>query len=210
MKALILLDIQNDFLPGGALAVTDGDKIIPIINQISPAFDLVIATQDWHPPGHMSFASSHPGKKAFESINIDGMDQILWPDHCVQETFGADFPKGLDTHKVEAIIRKGTESNIDSYSAFFDNAHRKNTGLSGYLKARSVTEIYFCGLTADVCVYYSILDAISEGFSCVLFKDATAALNENNFQKIKKELLEKKVKILSCTGGEDGTTIFCP
>jgi len=160
MKALLIIDVQNDFMPQGALAIAGADTIIPVINQIQSYFPLVVATQDWHPPHHQSFASTHPGHNVFTDIQIQDKAQTLWPDHCVQGTEGAAFDTALNIDKVEAIFRKGTDIDKDSYSAFYDNHHQKNTGLAGFLQARGVRELYFSGVCADICVYYSILDAI--------------------------------------------------
>jgi nicotinamidase/pyrazinamidase len=159
MKALILVDLQNDFLPGGALAVPHGDEVIPIANELQPRFDLVLATQDWHPPNHGSFAANHTGKKPGDRIILDGIEQILWPVHCVQNTTGAEFAPSFDTSHIAHVFHKGTERNIDSYSTFFDNAHRRHTGLAHYLEKRSIKEIYLMGLALDYCVKYSTLDA---------------------------------------------------
>ncbi|MFD1094418.1 bifunctional nicotinamidase/pyrazinamidase [Salegentibacter chungangensis] len=197
MKALVLIDVQNDFMPGGALAVPEGDEIVPVINKLQQDFELVIATQDWHPEGHASFASSHLGKKEFESIKLGKTDQVLWPDHCVQNTKGAEFHTGLETSRIEAIFRKGTNPEIDSYSGFYDNEHLKSTGLSGYLKEKGATELYFCGLAAEFCVYFSIKDALAEGFSATLIEDATRALDESEFEKARKDILKRNGKILS-------------
>ena len=165
MKALLLIDIQNDFLPGGRLAVPGGDAIIPLVNALQPQFDLVVATQDWHPAGHQSFASSHAGRHRFEQIDLHGLPQVLWPDHCAQESAGAELPPALNTRRVEAIFRKGTTLEIDSYSAFFDNGHRKATGLAAYLRGRGVTDVYLAGLAGDYCVYSPALDAQAAGFA---------------------------------------------
>lgn len=191
MKTLIIIDVQNDFLPGGALAVPGGDSILPVINQILPEFGLVVATQDWHPPQHKSFASAHTGKKPFEQIMLNGLEQTLWPDHCVQETKGADFAPQLNTNRIEAIFRKGTNPELDSYSGFFDNGHLKSTGLAGYLRERQATELYFCGLAGDICVYYSLKDALKEGFTAYLLQQAVQPLNEKDFEKVKKELVQR-------------------
>ena len=195
MKTLILIDIQNDFIPGGSLAVPAGDEIIPVVNNLQDKFELVVATQDWHPQNHVSFASNHDGKEPFEKIELDDMEQILWPDHCVQNSEGAEFHPDLKTTKVEAIIRKGMDSGIDSYSGFYDNGHKKNTGLAGYLREKNADELYFTGLAADVCVYFSIKDALKEGFSTTLIEDATRALDDDKFAEMKKELQEKGMKI---------------
>ncbi len=181
MKALIIVDIQNDFLPGGALEVPAGDKIIPLINKMQEKFELVVATQDWHPAGHSSFASSHKGKEAFEKTIINDLEQILWPDHCVQGTFGAELSKELNTQLVEAIFRKGTDPYIDSYSGFFDNAKKKATGLAGYLKEKNITDVYICGLAGDVCVGFTALDAIDINFNTYYIEDATQPISKNDF-----------------------------
>lgn len=196
MKTLIIIDVQNDFIPGGALAVPGGDEVVEVINGLQENFDLVIATQDWHPPGHSSFAESHPAKKEFEKIQWKGQEQVLWPVHCVQETEGANFHSNLKMSRVEAIFRKGTNPDIDSYSGFYDNAHLKSTGLAGYLREKGCTEIYFCGLAAEYCVYFSILDALQEGFDATLIEDATRALDNENFRAAKKNILAKGGKIL--------------
>ncbi len=173
MRALILVDIQNDFLPGGALAVPRGDEVIPVANRLQPRFDLVVATQDWHPRGHGSFASSHPGRKPGEIGELAGLPQVFWPDHCVQGSAGAAFAPGLDMDRVEAIFRKGTDPAIDSYSGFFDNGHRKSTGLGDYLKGRGATEVYVLGLATDYCVKSTALDARDLGFRTFLVEDGT-------------------------------------
>lgn len=196
MKALLIIDVQNDFIPGGALEVAGGDQIIPVINKLQTKFDLVVATQDWHPQGHDSFASSHPGKKPFDVIDLDGIKQVLWPDHCVQGSPGAEFHLELNTKRVEAIFRKGINPRIDSYSGFYDNGHRKSTGLSGYLREKEVTEIFFCGLAADYCVYYSIKDAIKEGFSTALIEDSTKPIDAQQFEKIKIELTGNNCRLM--------------
>ncbi|WP_034920025.1 bifunctional nicotinamidase/pyrazinamidase [Gillisia sp. CAL575] len=189
MKALVIIDLQNDFIPGGSLAVHGGDEIVPIINELQHKFDLVIATQDWHPLDHSSFAENHSGNKEFEVIKLNGIDQTLWPVHCVQNSKGAAFSPELNSEKIEAIFRKGTNKEIDSYSGFYDNAHLKSTGLSGYLKDKGVTKLYFCGLAADYCVYYSIMDALNEGFEAILIEDATKAISEEKFIEAKKDIL---------------------
>ncbi len=199
MKALVIIDMQNDFIPGGSLAVTEGDEIIPLINKLQDQFKLVIATQDWHPQDHSSFAKNHPGGKEFETIQINVMDQTLWPVHCVQNSCGAEFHVDLITKKFEAIFRKGTDKEIDSYSGFFDNAHLKSTGLSGYLKDKGVTSLYFCGLAAEYCVYYSIMDALKQGFETFLIEDATRAISEENYQKAKKDILHSGGKIITAS-----------
>ncbi|KTD08138.1 bifunctional nicotinamidase/pyrazinamidase [Legionella jamestowniensis] len=196
MKTLIILDVQNDFLPGGSLAVPNSEPIIPVINQLLPRFELVVATQDWHPANHKSFASNHIGKEPFEKIKLRGREQTLWPNHCVQGTSGAEFHPQLETHPIEAIFRKGTAPDIDSYSGFYDNDHNKSTGLSGYLKDKGADDLYFCGLCADICVYFSIKDALAEGFQCSLIEDATAPLNHAVFEKIREELISNGVRLI--------------
>jgi nicotinamidase/pyrazinamidase len=197
MKTLIIIDVQIDFIPGGALAVPEGDQIIPVINKLQEKSDLVIATQDWHPDNHVSFASNHENKKPFDVIEWQEKDQVLWPDHCVQNTHGADFHPQLEMKKVEAIFRKGMDWKIDSYSGFYDNGHKKNTGLAGYLRERNAVELFFCGLAADFCVYFSIIDALKEGFTATLIEDATKPINQVDFEKIKKDLTEKGCKIMN-------------
>ncbi|HWQ90472.1 MAG TPA: bifunctional nicotinamidase/pyrazinamidase [Clostridia bacterium] len=177
MSALIVVDVQNDFLPGGALAVPDGDAVIPVINRLQPAFPLVVATQDWHPPDHGSFASNHAGRKPYEQIDLNGLAQTLWPDHCVQDTPGAQLSPALDTERVAHVFRKGTDPGIDSYSGFFDNGHRKATGLGDWLKAKGVTDVYVCGLATDYCVKFTALDAVALGFRTHLVEDASRGVN---------------------------------
>jgi nicotinamidase/pyrazinamidase len=177
MKALILVDLQNDFMPGGALAVPDGDQMISVANRLQPGFDLVVATKDWHPANHGSFASQHAGKQVGERIDLNGLPQILWPDHCVQQTPGAAFVDGLETGLIERVFFKGTEPGIDSYSAFFDNGHRQATGLGDYLQARGVTDVYLAGLATDYCVKFSALDAVQLGFSVHVIEDGCRAVN---------------------------------
>ena len=196
MKALVIVDAQIDFMPGGALAIANGDTIVPVINKLLPEFDLVVATQDWHPANHASFASNHQGKKPFDIIELFGIDQVLWPDHCVQGTKGAEFHPEMETLKITAIFRKGINPEIDSYSGFFDNSHLHSTGLAGYLREKGATELYFCGLAADICAYFTIKDALNEGFKAVLIEDATCPLNPDEFVKIRKELQEKGVEIM--------------
>ncbi len=197
MKALVIIDMQNDFIPGGSLSVAGGDEIVPIINKLQQKFKLVIATQDWHPQDHSSFAANQPGKKEFETIILHGLEQKLWPVHCVQNSTGADFHPKLELAKIEAIFRKGTNKEIDSYSGFYDNAHLKSTGLSGYLKDKGVNTLYFCGLAADYCVYFSIIDALKEGFKAVLLEDATRAISNEDFEIAKKAILHAGGKIIT-------------
>jgi nicotinamidase/pyrazinamidase len=196
MKTLIIIDMQNDFMPGGPLEVPDGNQIVPVINRIQDNYDLVLATQDWHPLNHKSFASSHFGTKPFDRMVLGDHLQTLWPDHCVQGTTGAEIDRGIRSDKIAAIFRKGMNTEVDSYSAFFDNNHQLSTGLSGYLKEKGVTDIHFCGLAADICVYYSILDSILEGFSATLVEDASRPIYPDKFDDIKCELAKQGVRII--------------
>lgn len=171
MKALVLVDLQNDFCPGGALAVPGGDEVIPVANRVQPQFDLVVATQDWHPANHGSFAANHESRKPGEIIDLDGLDQVLWPVHCVQDTHGAELVKELDTSRIAKVFRKGTDPRVDSYSGFYDNDHRVATGLGDYLKDQGVRQVYLMGLATDYCVKFTALDAVDEGFDVYLVED---------------------------------------
>lgn len=171
-KALLIIDLQNDFCKGGNLAVPGGEEIVPLINQLQLYFDLIIATQDWHPSDHISFASSHQHHKIGNLIKIGQQTQILWPDHCVQHSKGADFHPQLNLKRIEKILQKGIDKNIDSYSAFFDNAHLRATGLNDYLHEKGVKEVYLAGLATDYCVKYSALDALSLGYQVSVIVDA--------------------------------------
>ena len=182
--AMIIVDMQNDFLPGGALAVAGGDEIVSEINLLSKEYELVVATQDWHPRSHGSFASQHNGAQTFEMGELAGMPQVFWPDHCVHGTLGAELTKALDQEPVEAIFRKGMDPNIDSYSAFFDNGRLKATGLEGYLRDRGVDEVHICGLAADYCVLATAKDALTLGFISVILKNATKAIDEDNIDEL--------------------------
>ncbi|SMO89148.1 bifunctional nicotinamidase/pyrazinamidase [Gracilimonas mengyeensis] len=177
MKALIIVDVQNDFCPGGALEVPNGDQVVPPINALMQQFDCVVQTQDWHPEDHHSFASSHADKKAFETTEMDYGEQVLWPDHCVQGTEGAAFHPDLETKPVQMIVRKGYRKAIDSYSAFFENDHETVTGLHGYLQARGVDEVYVTGLATDFCVKWTALDAAKLGYKVKLVKDAVRGID---------------------------------
>jgi nicotinamidase/pyrazinamidase len=177
MKALILVDIQNDFLPGGALAVPDGDKVIPLANKLLLLFPIVVATQDWHPANHGSFAASHAGKNVFEQIELNGLPQTLWPVHCVQETMGAELAQGLQRERIAKIFPKGTDVAIDSYSGLYDNGHRKTTGLGEWLKGNGVTDVFVCGLATDYCVKFTALDAVKFGFKTHFIEDASRGVN---------------------------------
>lgn len=177
MKTLVLVDIQNDFLPGGALAVPDGDAIVPVVNRLLPHFDLVVATQDWHPADHGSFASSHPGRAPFEQIDLNGLPQTLWPVHCVQNTGGACFAPGLDTRRVARVFPKGADQRVDSYSGLFDNGRRSSTGLAEWLKKMGAKELWLCGLATDFCVKFTAHDAVAESFRVNLITDACRGID---------------------------------
>lgn len=177
MRTLLLIDLQNDFCPGGALAVEEGNLLIPIANALMPRFDLVLATQDWHPATHGSFAANHPWRKPGQVIDLHGLSQVLWPIHCVQESFGAEFVPTLNTAGIHKVFVKGTDPEIDSYSGFFDNGHRKATGLGDYLKAQGVDELYVMGIATDYCVKFTVLDALELGFKVNLIQDACRGVN---------------------------------
>ena len=174
---LLVVDVQNDFCPGGKLAVPHGDEVVPHINRLAGGFHHVILTQDWHPPGHSSFASSHPGKRPFETVTVDYGQQILWPDHCVQGTAGAQFHERLQTPHAELVLRKGFRPTIDSYSALYENDRKTPTGLAGYLRERRLTRIFIAGLALDFCVRYSAEDARREGFAVTVIEDACRAID---------------------------------
>lgn len=185
MTALILVDLQNDFMPGGALPVQDGDKILPAINRLLNAkFDAIIATKDWHPAQHGSFATTH-GKAVYDKVILNGLEQILWPEHCVQGSPGAEFSPGWDHSKVDKIIFKGIEKETDSYSTFYDNAHRRSTGLFDLLKEKKISKLYIAGLATDYCVKFSALDAIDLGFEIYVITDACKAVNIHPQDEIK-------------------------
>lgn len=196
MKALIVVDIQNDFLQGGSLAVQGGNEIIPVINSIQEKFDLVIATQDWHPKGHKSFASQHSNKSVYDKIDLNGIEQVLWPDHCVQGTVGAEISSELNQNKIEAIFRKGMNITIDSYSGFYDNGKLKCTGLGDFLKGIGVKEIFVCGLAADYCVYFTAKDALELGFTSTIIENATKAIDVSNFENIKRNFIQSGGNII--------------
>ena len=176
-RALILVDLQNDFVPGGALAVREGDAVVPVANRVQRAFDLIVASQDWHPRDHGSFAANHPGRKVGDVVDLNGLDQILWPVHCVQDTRGAELVPGLDTRRIERVFYKGIDPAIDSYSALFDNGHRRSTGMGEYLRERGVREVFICGLATDYCVKFTALDARQFGFDVHVIEDASRGIN---------------------------------
>jgi nicotinamidase/pyrazinamidase len=168
MSALLLIDLQNDFLPGGALAVPHGDEVLSMVDVLLPRYPVVVATQDWHPADHLSFASQHAGRRPGDWVKLAGLDQVLWPDHCVQHTFGAELSAAVNRAAIDHVVQKGTDRTIDSYSGFFDNARRRDTGLAGYLRARGVEEVHLMGLATDYCVKATALDAVDLGFRTVL------------------------------------------
>ena len=198
MEALIIVDIQNDFLPGGALAVKDGDQVIPYINEIQANYDLVVATQDWHPADHKSFAANHPDKAVGDVIDLNGLQQILWPIHCVQDSFGAQFAEGLIQDKIRKVFMKGTDPEIDSYSGLFDNGHRKATGLAEYLNIKGVRKVVVVGLAADYCVKFTAFDAAHYGFEVEVHKAGTRAVNlqEGDFEKALEEMSKVGIVIV--------------
>jgi len=170
-SALIIVDIQNDFLPGGALAVPGGDEVIPVANRLMKRFDLVVATQDWHPANHGSFAANHPGHRPGDVVQLDGLPQVLWPVHCVQGTYGAEFATELNSSRITRVFRKGTDAAIDSYSGLFDNKHRRSTGLAEYLRDEGIKTVNVLGLAIDYCVKFTALDAVDAGFEVLLIED---------------------------------------
>ncbi|UYZ60735.1 bifunctional nicotinamidase/pyrazinamidase [Hymenobacter latericus] len=196
MKALLLIDIQNDFVPGGALAVPAGDQVIPLANALQPHFELVVATQDWHPRTHKSFAANHPGKNEFETTELHGLEQVLWPVHCVQGTAGAELHPALDTQRIEAIFRKGTNPEIDSYSGLFDNGHQKATGLADYLRGKGVRQVYVAGLAGDYCVYFTAKDALQEGFETYLIEDAARPISAEGYERAKADIARRGGRIV--------------
>jgi len=176
-EVLLIVDVQNDFCPGGALAVPGGDEIVPVVNKLAAGFPHVILTQDWHPAGHTSFASSHPGKRPFDTIEVSYGQQTLWPDHCVQGTLGAEFHRSLNVPHVELVLRKGYRRAIDSYSAFRENDRRTPTGLAGYLRERGLERITVCGLATDFCVFYSAVDGREAGFEVSVVTSACRGID---------------------------------
>jgi nicotinamidase/pyrazinamidase len=197
-KALVLVDLQNDFCPGGALAVPGGDEVIDVANRMQEHFDLVVATQDWHPADHKSFAANHPGKEPGQRIELAGMEQVLWPAHCVQGTPGAELVRGLDRKKIARVFQKGTDPEIDSYSGFYDNGHRKATGLTEFLREREVIDVYILGLATDYCVKFTALDARRDGFSAYLIEDGCRGveLDQGDVDRAIEELRRDGVAIL--------------
>lgn len=177
MDCLILVDLQNDFMPGGALAVPDGNEVVAVANRLCSKFDLVVASQDWHPSNHLSFASQHPGRKPGEVLDLDGLKQVLWPDHCIQGSRGAKFHASLDRSSITSVFQKGTDRELDSYSTFFDNARRRSTGLGERLKAQGVSSVCLLGLATEYCVKFSALDALSLGFRTQVVRDGCRGID---------------------------------
>ena len=196
-SALIIIDMQNDFCHGGALAVKDGEKLVEPINDAQKKFDTIILTQDWHPEEHSSFASNNSAE-VYSNIEMDYGSQILWPDHCIQGSIGANFHKNLNTNNSNLILRKGCNPEIDSYSAFFENDKTTTTGLEGYLVKKEIKSLYLCGLAFDYCVFYSALDGKNLGFEVFVFQDLTKAINLNNSEKLaRKTMIEKGIKLIN-------------
>jgi nicotinamidase/pyrazinamidase len=192
---LLVIDVQNDFCPGGSLAISNGNEVIPVINKLAERFQHVIFTQDWHPLGHESFASSHPGKDAYDSTQAPYGPQTLWPDHCVQDTNGAEFHKDLNVSKAELILRKGFRKDIDSYSAFLENDHLTSTGLAGYLRERTFRRIFIAGLAYDFCVRFSAIDGKAAGFDSFVIEDACRAVNlENSIEMTNQDFAQKGIQ----------------
>lgn len=198
-KALIIVDMQNDFMPTGALPVAKADQIVDTINQLQNKFELIIATQDWHPLNHKSFAKNHAGFKPGDVIDLNGLPQVLWPNHCVENTFGAELVMGLNKTKISEIFKKGTDQEIDSYSGFFDNGHRKSTGLGDYLKQQTVSDVYIVGVATDYCVKYTALDAVMLGFATYVIEDACRAvdLQMNDVEHALSEMKKLGVSIIN-------------
>jgi nicotinamidase/pyrazinamidase len=197
MRALVLVDIQNDFCPGGALEVPNGDDVVPPTNKLLSKFDCIVQTQDWHPNSHASFASNHDGKEPYDTIQMDYGEQVLWPDHCIQNTTGADFHEDLNTAPSQLIVRKGFRKQVDSYSAFFENDHETVTGLHGYLQERDITTLYLTGLATDFCVKWTALDARKLGYEVYLVKDAVRGIDvEGSVKSALNEMKEAGVKFI--------------
>ena len=195
---LIVVDVQNDFCPGGALAVPKGDEVVPVINRLAARFDNVVLTQDWHPRDHASFASSHPGKKPFETINLPYGKQVLWPNHCVQGTPGAAFHPGLNTERAKLVVRKGFHRDVDSYSGFLEADRTTTTGLAGYLKEKGLRELFVCGLATDFCVGWTALDARATGFEVAVIEDACRAIDlEGSLARAWRDMADAGVRRVS-------------
>jgi nicotinamidase/pyrazinamidase len=198
--ALLIIDVQNDFCSGGALAVPDGEQVVAPINRLSQCFDVVVATQDWHTSSHNSFASHHHGKSPFQTTELDYGTQVLWPDHCVQGTSGAQFHPALDLTRCQMIVRKGFRPGIDSYSAFRENDKRTTTGLAGYLKERGIRRVFLTGLATDFCVFYSAMDACADGFAAVLVEDACRAIDLDGSLAVARAAMDKAGVVIMQSG----------
>lgn len=198
-RALLVVDVQSDFCPGGSLAVEEGDQVAPVINRLMPFFDRVVATQDWHPKDHISFASSHPGRKVLDVVDADGVEQVLWPDHCVQGTRGADLFPLLSVGRIELVLRKGLRRRLDSYSAFFENDHRTDTGLRYYLEGLGTRQLFLCGLATDYCVRASALDARRLGFEVSVVRDACRGVDfpKGSVDKAWREMEAEGVRLVT-------------
>lgn len=192
-KVLLVVDIQNDFLPGGSLAVSNGNKILPAVNRLIDKFDIIVATQDWHPADHISFASNHKSGNEYDVVDLNGISQVLWPDHCIQGSKGAAFHKDLKTDKFAAVIRKGFRKDLDSYSAFFENDKSTPTGLSGFLQTLKITDVFICGIALDYCVYFSAVDSLKCGFSTSIIVDASMGIDfpEDNIENTMNDFKSK-------------------
>lgn len=201
MRALVLVDIQNDFMPDGALPVPDGYDVIPVANNVQAHFDLVVATQDWHPANHGSFAANHEDREPGQVIDLDGLDQVLWPIHCVQGTGGAEFVESLETRRIAGVFRKGMNPRIDSYSGFHDNGHRRSTGMAGYLRELGVEQVYVLGVATDYCVKFTALDARREGFETYLIEDGCRGveLAEGDITRAIAAMKDAGVKVIQST-----------
>jgi nicotinamidase/pyrazinamidase len=198
MTALILVDLQNDFVPGGALPVPRGDEVVDVANRLMPCFELVVATKDWHPTDHGSFASRHPGRNIGEIITLNGLPQVLWPEHCVQGTHGAEFLPGLNVQGIHKVFTKGSERGTDSYSGFFDNGHRKATGLDAFLEGKGVTDVYILGLATDYCAKFTALDARALGLNTYVVEDGCRGveLNKGDITKATDEMKAAGVRLV--------------
>jgi nicotinamidase/pyrazinamidase len=200
--ALLVIDVQNDFCPGGGLAVPGGDEVVPVINRLAGRFAHVILTQDWHPRGHRSFASMHPGKKPFETVTLPYGQQVLWPDHCVQDTRGAEFHPDLRVPQAELVLRKGFRAEVDSYSAFFENDRKTPTGLTGYLRERGLRRLFLAGLALDYCVRYSAEDAVKGGFAATVIADACRGIDAGSVAAARRSFAE--LGVASAASGSIG------
>lgn len=203
-RAFLMVDIQNDFVPGGALPTRNGDEVVAVANRLQPRFELVVATQDWHPQNHKSFASNHAGKKPGEMIDLAGLPQVLWPDHCVQNSHGAELHPDLDRTRIANVVRKGTDPEIDSYSGFFDNGHRKSTGLEDYLRQEGVTDVYVAGLATDYCVRWTVLDALNLGFATYVITDACRGV------ELQRGDIDRAIEEMRAAGATVVTSEQCP